>query len=513
MKNIYWLIALIILPLLSACGGSGSPEKSTSGLSSAGQNSLPSVSSATSSISSASSSVASFDSLVISVSEKLIDEPLLEVSRFPEVVEAEDSLVLQWIAYSAEGFLNNVAWQQLSGPAVSLNPKNNQLVIKFDKPGDVSLRASVTDNQNRSISRDINIKVVAPFSEKARLISGSSTGIGFDLVIVGDGFLDLDQDKFNQAADETAEYLFQYDSKILGPYKPLVNIWAVESISTTREIPNSESGSTLLGSYFYCSGIDRLLCVDFAKTMQFVSQHVPQYDQIVVLVNSSRYGGAGGAISTASLHGLSKNIVIHELGHSLANLADEYVENDGQAPDGFEPFEPNVTINPDPKNAKWNYWYKDPEKILGVDHFAVQSMDIGFFEGGKYHSRGIWRPTEFSFMSDIGLPMGAVNAEAMALSIWNYSDNSLLVLPQQKIVSKSDKPTIFFIQPPLETNYLQIQWWINNELVTAKGNEIFLVLSQIDESIKSVRVQMTDSTGLIRRYSSESKAEFEWVVE
>jgi hypothetical protein len=517
LKIIVLSLTVFIVHCLSACGGSGS-KKSDDSTSSAAVSSrsvqASSLSSSSSSSAIVSSSQAStFGSLVVSVNEKTIDEPILEVGNFPAVVEADDSVTIYWTAHSTDGLLNNIVWQQLTGPQVSLNPTDNRLLITFGQPGDVSLRATVTDNQNRTLTREITIKVVAPFSEKAHLMSGVSTGVGFDLVIVGDGFLDVDQAKFEQAAKETAEFLFDYDNKILNPYKPLVNVWTIESISTTRNIPDNSSGTSLFGSYFNCAGIERLLCVDFSKTMQFVSQHVPQYDQILVLVNSTRYGGAGGSMSTASLHSLSKDVVIHELGHSVANLADEYLQNDGQAQDTFEPFEPNVTINQDPRNVKWNYWYKDSQNIPGVDKFVFEPMDIGYFEGGKYHARGIWRPTEFSFMRDLGQPMGAVNAEAMAVSIWRYSDNTNLALPQQRIISRSEKPVVFYIQPLLEANNLQIQWWINNEPVAGNGNELFLVLSQIDESIQSVRVQMLDTTGLIRRHSSDSKTEYEWVTE
>ncbi len=526
LKILFVSSVIFIASCLSACGGGGKSDTTASSRASTSQTTQPSSqassfsSNSSSSFNSSSSSTfvssslaSIFGSLVVAVNEQTISEPILEIGYFPELVDAGDSLTIYWTAHSSEGALNDIVWQQVSGPNVSLDSMNNQLLITFGQPGDVLLRATVTDNLNRTVTRDIAIKVIAPFSEKAELISGVSTGAGFDLVIVGDGFLDVDQAKFKQAAQETAEFLFQYDKKILNPYKPLINIWVIESISTTRTIPNGSSGNTLLGSFFNCANIERLLCVDYTKSMQFVSQHVPQYDQILVLVNSTQYGGAGGSISTASLHGLSKDVVIHELGHSVANLADEYVENDGQSPDAFEPTEPNVTINQNPETVKWNYWFKDPQKIPGFNQFTFDEMEVGYFEGGKYHSRGIWRPTNYSFMSQVGLAMGSVNAEAMALSIWRYSDSNNLVLPQQKVITQSDKPTAFYIQPPLNANYLQIQWWIDDEPIIGNGNELFLVLSQIDETIKSVRVQMVDATGLIRRHSSKSKTEYEWVIE
>jgi len=78
--------------------------------------------------------------------------------------------------------------------------------------------------------------------------------------------------------------------------------------------------------WYGCSGIDRLLCCDGA----FFERHVTgkcgtglKY-QIIVVHNDKKHGGAGGRIGTTSIASSAPLIAIHELGHSMFELGDEY---------------------------------------------------------------------------------------------------------------------------------------------------------------------------------------------
>jgi IgA Peptidase M64 len=538
LKIFSYLLLILVTQYLTACGGGGGENGFTESSRSTSQenSSLPFSSLSSSSLASAASSISSsflnssslssssasstrsssseirVDPLVILVAEKNISESILEIGYIPEEVEAGESFTLYWTAYSTEGVVENVIWEQISGPEIELLKSSNGVLINTDQSGDVLIKVTATDAQNNVRVKEIGFKVVAAFSEKAQLISGNSDGVGIDLVIVGDGFLIEDQDKLKEAAYETIEFLFRYDENRLKHYQSMFNLWVIDSVSSTRVIPDRQSGNTLFGSFFYCGEIERLLCVDGSKVLTYVSSHVPQYDQILVLVNSEKYGGAGGSISTASLNGFSKDVAIHELGHSLAGLADEYSDNDNQTMEMFEPIEPNVTLNRNPREVKWNYWYENPNSIPGVDRFIFAASDVGYFEGGKYQTRGVWRPLENSFMRSLGGPFGAVNTEAWALSIWRHYQGNNLVVPANRLLTLSDKPVIFHIHPPLNQNHLTIQWWVNDVLVSKTNKEYFLILSQLDQSVKSVRVQIEDATGMIRRDSNQiSQINYEWV--
>ena len=73
------------------------------------------------------------------------------------------------------------------------------------------------------------------------------------------------------------------------------------------------------------------------------------YEHIIVLVNTSEYGG-GGILNSYNLsmthHPLYKQVVVHEFGHSFAGLADEYAyeqEAIPMYPHDVEPWEKNIT--------------------------------------------------------------------------------------------------------------------------------------------------------------------------
>jgi len=81
--------------------------------------------------------------------------------------------------------------------------------------------------------------------------------------------------------------------------------------------------------WYGCGGIDRLLCCDAA----FFERHVTgkcgtglKY-QITVVHNDKKYGGSGGRIGTTSIASSAPLIAIHELGHSMFGLGDEYTSN------------------------------------------------------------------------------------------------------------------------------------------------------------------------------------------
>jgi hypothetical protein len=130
---------------------------------------------------------------------------------------------------------------------------------------------------------------------------------------------------------------------------------------------------TALDMYFWCGGVERLLCLNVAEADQYAAQ-APGADAIVAIGNSATYGGAGyPSLSTVSGgHASSGRIAIHELGHSVGGLADEYF-SDGTTYTGPEPGAPNVTT--DPSGAKWSAYLGQATPDGGV---------IGAYQGGYY---------------------------------------------------------------------------------------------------------------------------------
>lgn len=131
-------------------------------------------------------------------------------------------------------------------------------------------------------------------------------------------------------------------------------------------------------------------------------------DYIVVVVNDSRYGG--GAIynfyAVTSLHRRAEQVLIHELGHAMGGLADEYVDESlsyGSIHRTVcEPLEPNITNLVD-FGSKWEALL---DKEMPVPTPANESVShdecgpLGVYEGAGYAARGLYRPAMHCMMRD-----------------------------------------------------------------------------------------------------------------
>ena len=218
-----------------------------------------------------------------------------------------------------------------------------------------------------------------------------------DVAFLAEGYTTLEMDKFLADAKRICNYFLTVE-----PYASdsnQFNFYAVES-------PSEESGVTIPGkdifvntnirSSFYTFDMDRYLTTSDTKAVSDIAASVP-YDHIFILVNSKRYGGGGfyNHYSQSTVdHQLSNIVSLHEFGHEFAGLADEYYTSEIAYSDyynlKFEPWEPNITTNVN-FESKWRRMIASEtpvptprtEKFKGV---------TGMFEGGGYHSKGIYSP-------------------------------------------------------------------------------------------------------------------------
>ena len=218
-----------------------------------------------------------------------------------------------------------------------------------------------------------------------------------DIAFIAEGYKKDDMDKFLSDVRKMAETLFSVEP--YSEYCDRINIWAVEAVSAESgtDIPGEKLYvNSALNSSFYTFDLDRYLTTQDIKAVNDYAAVVP-HDNIVVLINSSRYGG-GGVYNyysgTTVDNPLSPKVFLHELGHGFAGLADEYytseVTYEEFYPLDVEPWEPNITtlVN---FESKWkNLIDKDtPVPTPPEDKYTGTT---GLFEGGGYSARGIYRP-------------------------------------------------------------------------------------------------------------------------
>lgn len=228
--------------------------------------------------------------------------------------------------------------------------------------------------------RHIGEKQVTPY---VTLQQAADTTHCIHLAFLSEGYQSDEMDTFIADAKVAIEAIFAHE-----PFKSCrnrFNIIAVEAPSV--ESGTSEPGkgiwkNTALHSNFDTNYSERYLTTLKLKDLHNLLAGTP-YEHILVLVNSSRYGGGGilnSYVLSTTHNKWYKPVVVHEFGHSFAGLADEYAydtEVVNMYPHDVEPWEKNITTKVDFK-GKW-------ENLIGKDKNA------GFFEGAGYSPKGVYR--------------------------------------------------------------------------------------------------------------------------
>ena len=237
-----------------------------------------------------------------------------------------------------------------------------------------------------------------------------------DIVLIGDGYASADQSKWVTDAQKISTGVLA--DPLFARYKNAINIRRVDIVSPQSGV--SEGGvtrNTALGTVIGCYGMARLVCADESKVFSAVGTvtAADARDVIIVVANSTTYGGAGGNIGTMTMHPQSIEIALHEIGHTAFKLADEY--DYGTCDASTEPSEVNVTRASSRSTAKWAAFI-NAGTAVPTQPGSYANGTVGLFQGAKYCSSGLYRPTENSRMRSLGQPWHAIN-EARAGQVFN----------------------------------------------------------------------------------------------
>jgi len=248
------------------------------------------------------------------------------------------------------------------------------------------------DPTNYFIRKEITVN-----ANYTRVYGSGDPDKSVDLAFIAEGYTANEIEKFREDVKKLAEALFAEAPFIT--YREKFNIWAVEAVSqeSGTDVPGEKIYvNTILNSSFYTFDTDRYLTTQDIKAVNDYAAVVP-HDNIIVLINSSRYGG-GGVYNyysgTTAGHALSLKVFVHEFGHGFAGLADEYysssVAYDEFYPLNVEPWEPNITTMVD-FDSKWKGLISKETPVPTPAEEKYKSV-TGLFEGGGYSAKGIFRP-------------------------------------------------------------------------------------------------------------------------
>ena len=242
---------------------------------------------------------------------------------------------------------------------------------RFPEPRDelrLVLKRRGTDGEFREIY-SANFRPTGPGVNRSAIVSHGQPWTVFengepagkvDLLIVGDGYTMDEQDKFHGDVQRLVGILFETEP--FRSRKGDFNVRALDIAAPESGISDPRRGvwrDSPLGFRSNAFGIDRYALSYENEAIREAAAAAP-YDALAVITNTKKHTGGGIYNLWANAPADSptaRYVFVHEFGHSLAGLEDEYynaevayLKSDGPA---VEPWRPNVTALLDPAKLKW----------------------------------------------------------------------------------------------------------------------------------------------------------------
>lgn len=174
--------------------------------------------------------------------------------------------------------------------------------------------------------------------------------------------------------------------------------------------------NTAFGSYCSSTGGFQPGALN-TDTKAFVAQLLPGAKETVPIVmvhdpfNAMRSNaGLGfGRVLQSAEDNRGGATLIHELGHSIGSLWDEYIYSGASGSPNFEPSAANVTTVTNLSQVKWKEFIKGSPPVPTPSFYE----GYGLFEGAGSYTKGIYRPTFTSMMRSTSYPFFSVNSKRM----------------------------------------------------------------------------------------------------
>lgn len=358
------------------------------------------------------------------------------------------------------------------------------------------------------------------------LLSGLSQGQKFDtvilqqkgsqdtlinIVIMGDGYTAAQQAQF--VTDATNFINFFFLRTPFKQYRNYFNVYGIKVISAESGARHPRTSAdndcsqvpvanpnTYFGSTFDTYGIHRLIVpTNNSNVAAVLAANFPKYDLVVLLSNTPYYGGSGGSVATATLNTSANLIALHEIGHSFANLSDEYWAGDMYAREFT-----NMTATSDASLVKWKNWIGDPDN-------SPYGTTVGVYPYGTSGTPASWyKPSNYCMMQFLAdyLPYCPVCTETIVEKIHSLTSSILSFTPTVLDISSHDELLKFKLSELLkpEPNTLQIKWQMDGAKM-GEDNVDSIVVNQRDlpNAIYALSAIVVDTTALVRTANHAAK--------
>ncbi|WP_228975633.1 M64 family metallopeptidase [Streptomyces sp. DH12] len=365
-----------------------------------------------------------------------------------------------------------------------------------------------------------------------KLIDTGPTADRLDVVVIGDGYTAADMPRFRTDAREKWAEVAAVEPYTT--YQGLFNVWTVDAVSRDSGVSGDPDRATVrdtaLGAYFWCGDIERLLCVDQDKVDAYAAL-APDADLVLVLADSAKYGGAGynepnadigyDGIATASAgNAKSGQVAIHETGHSLGRLADEYFYPGTPGYErytGKEPGDPNTSTldaaRMAERRAKWYRWLGEESPDGGT---------VGAYEGGGYYVSGLYRPTDNSLMRVLDRPFNLPGVEAMIAGFYRHAAPATALTPAGGTLTLRADAAARIAVPRLtgaDGHQLTVRWFLDGRELRHLAGRTEVRVAQLglrpyDFRSHKLSVTVVDRTSSVRdpAVAETLRTAFDWRV-
>jgi hypothetical protein len=280
-------------------------------------------------------------------------------------------------------------------------------------------------------------------------------------------------------------------------YRSLINGYSIFSPSQQPGADHPSQGifiDTAFDATFDSYGINNLLTVNDAKALAAAAQ-VPSFDAVCVLVNDQDYGGSGGTTIVFSNHPAAGEIALHETGHFIAHLADEYETPYAIYPEATGV--PNITDKTRRETISWKNWIDSDIPLPTPDTITDR---IGLFEGAEYSATGIYRPKHNCKMRSLGVQYCEICTEAIIRSIYRYVHPIDTFSPRESEITVKDKAITLWVQPvEVPDSVFEAVWELDG---TALDNQSQMACrlepTLLSSGAHTMRVRVRDATDKVR---------------
>lgn len=223
-----------------------------------------------------------------------------------------------------------------------------------------------------------------------------------------------------------------------------------------------------------------------AAVYNVLASNLPDYDQGFVIVNSTYYGGSGGSFATGSINVNSKEVALHEIGHSFAGLADEYWAGTIYARETY-----NMTQDNNPATNRWKGW-------IGFN-------GVGIYPYGTVAPQNAWyRPHQTCKMQFLNYPFCAVCSQRIVDRIHELVNMVDTYSPSTTSFSLTNTNNVDFSITNILSipSTMTINWYLNGSSTPFATNvdNVSIPYSDFVSGANTVKAEVIDNTSFSKTY-------------